>query len=185
MSPQLSFVFDETKAAQAAAQLLLRHGRPMGSHRLLKLLYLADRRSLVETGYPITGDKMVCMEYGPVLSGVYDALKGSPSPIWSRYITSVKEKQATLSTDKPEIGELSSYDIRLLAETYSTYGDYTFQQLKVLTHEFPEWKNPGKSSTVIPPEEILRAEGKSADEVERLAVAANAHRQMAWALGRI
>lgn len=35
--------------------------------RMLKLLYLADRESLKETGHTITGDRVVAMEHGPVL----------------------------------------------------------------------------------------------------------------------
>jgi hypothetical protein len=35
-----------------------------------KLLYLADRESLKKTGRPITGDRVVAMEHGPVLRSV-------------------------------------------------------------------------------------------------------------------
>ena len=35
--------------------------------KLIKLMYLADRRCLIETGFPITGDRMVSMPKGPEL----------------------------------------------------------------------------------------------------------------------
>ena len=63
----MRFIFQEEKAAQAAGYLLNKY--PSKSHNLmalLKMLYLADRMALVETGYPITGDRMVSMPNGPV-----------------------------------------------------------------------------------------------------------------------
>lgn len=39
--------------------------------RLLKLLYIAYRESLAETGRSMTNDRVVAMKHGPVLSEVY------------------------------------------------------------------------------------------------------------------
>ena len=46
----MRFVFDERRAAQAAARLLDKHGGTMPWLKLVKLLYLADRAALVEGG---------------------------------------------------------------------------------------------------------------------------------------
>ncbi len=58
---------------------------------LLKMLYIADRLALKTMDQPITGDRYVSMDYGPVLSGVYDLIKGQPVdsalPLWSKYIS--------------------------------------------------------------------------------------------------
>ncbi|MGE0134681.1 MAG: hypothetical protein AB7L91_10365 [Dehalococcoidia bacterium] len=48
----MQFVFDERRAAQAAAQLLELRGGRMPYMKLIKLLYWADRESLIETGTP-------------------------------------------------------------------------------------------------------------------------------------
>ena len=45
--------------------------------RLLKLLYIADREWLAETGESITGDRVYAMKQGPVLSTLYDLIKGN------------------------------------------------------------------------------------------------------------
>jgi uncharacterized phage-associated protein len=71
---------------QAIAAFLHFHGtKDMSYLRMLKLLYIADRESLRATGRPITGDQMVAMEHGPVLSGVFDLIKGEHKawPRWS------------------------------------------------------------------------------------------------------
>ena len=73
----MEFFFDERKAAQAASVLLDRHEGRMPYIKLLKLLYLADREALIETGLPITGDRFVSLKFGPVLSRVLDLIKDS------------------------------------------------------------------------------------------------------------
>ena len=53
----------------------------MDVYALIKILYLADRKALVEReSLQIKGDAMVCMPYGPVLSRIYDDSK-SPEAI--------------------------------------------------------------------------------------------------------
>ena len=86
----MRFPFNKRKAAQAAAHLLFRHSGRLSYLLLIKLLYLADRLSLVEVGQPITGDKMVSMPHGPVLSEIYDFINWSSpedQPIWFEYIS--------------------------------------------------------------------------------------------------
>lgn len=65
----IRFRFDVKKVAQATAYLL----KSMREERhnfmaLLKMLYIVDRKSLKESGFPITGDTYVAMKHGPVLS---------------------------------------------------------------------------------------------------------------------
>ena len=67
MTFPITFHFDERKAAQAAAWLLRRHGRPLDAARLATLLYLVDRRAVLESGGPTTGDAWIATEHGPSL----------------------------------------------------------------------------------------------------------------------
>ena len=85
----MHFRFDFEKALQAAAELL-RHEphQQMGRVRLMKLLYIADREALKEVGRPITCDSVVAMKHGPVLSRLYDIIKGQSleSPRFDEHI---------------------------------------------------------------------------------------------------
>jgi Protein of unknown function (DUF4065) len=87
----IQFRFHPEKAVEAAAVLLKLHGKPMKYLGLLKMLYIADRVALKRMEQPITGDHYVSMDYGPVLSGVYDMIKGKPVddalPLWSKFIS--------------------------------------------------------------------------------------------------
>ena len=73
-------MFNEQRVAQMAAYLL---GRARGHTKylkLMKLLYLADRESMKRHGHPISGDRYVSMEHGPVLSHTLN-LPRPPSPV--------------------------------------------------------------------------------------------------------
>jgi uncharacterized phage-associated protein len=73
----LKNLFNEKKAAQSAAYLLFRAGKPMSVLKLTKLLYLAERRSFEKYGEPMIGDNPVSMPHGPVLSTTYDHMNGA------------------------------------------------------------------------------------------------------------
>ena len=70
-------LFNERKAAQAAAWLLFRAGGTMPLLKLMKLLYLAERRSLELHAEPLIGDRLVSMQHGPVLSRTYNHMNGA------------------------------------------------------------------------------------------------------------
>ncbi len=187
----IRFPFRERKAAQAAHYLLRVKKGPMTRLRLIKLLYLADRRSLVETGMPITGDAMYSMRKGPILSCIYDAIKGKTNlAAWDQYMVS-RYSYVIPRPDQPtpqslaEYDELSRYDVRILTETLLKYAHLTTYQLVDLLHaELPEWKDPGDSSAPIDPADILKAEGKTADEIRIIAQEAKSSLEFRVAVGQ-
>src|SRR5205823_9295848 len=104
--------FDADKVAEAAALLLAEQkGWKMSRLRLLKLLYIADRESIQETGFSITSDDVVAMEHGPVLSRTYDLIKGQgdDAPRWGRYIQPAGARDVMLAREPPR-KKLSRYD---------------------------------------------------------------------------
>lgn len=169
----MKFVFDEARSSEAAAFLLARRHGKMGYLKLLKLLYLADRKSLIETGFPITGDTLSAMDKGPVLSALYDRFKGSVSggDAYRRLIRPGDEGGVQLVGALPPCRHLSAYDQRVLGEVDAVYGHFTGEQLvEILHREAPEWKAPPSgSSERIPPEAVLRAGGRSDLEVASIA----------------
>ena len=162
----MEFVFDEHKATEAASMLLERHGHAMPYIKLMKLLYLADRESLIETGSPITGDRFVSMKYGPVLSRILDLIKEefpAEDSIWHRYIARRRYDVELIA--RAECEHLSEYEERVLGDIFESYGSVKEWDLVARTHALPEWTDPGSGSEPIEPEEILRYAGYSEDEV--------------------
>ncbi len=182
----MRFVFDERKAAEAAALLLERHGGTMAYIKLIKLLYLADRQALIQTGRTITGDRMVSMDHGPVLSQVYDCHKsglaeGGP---WQEYISPPSNYDVTLLAS-PKLRALSPYEVELVENVFKQFGHLRKWDLVDYMHTLPEWENPHGSALPIDARVILREAGKSDEEIEHIAAEVEAlHAFKALAAGR-
>ena len=171
----MEFFFDEPKAAQAASVLLDRHGGPMPYIKLVKLLYLADRESLIATGSPITGDRFISMKYGPVLSRVLDLIKESEpaeDSIWHGYVLRAGY-DAVLSTAAGS-DRLSEYEEGVLGRIFESQGREKEWDVVTRTHALPEWTDPGTHAVPIDPEAILRYAGYTDDEVQAAAEQAEA-----------
>lgn len=69
-------MFNERKVAQMAAYLLKKRGGCMSHLKLMKLLYLADREAMDRYGAPMSGDRVVSMPQGPVLSMTLNLVDG-------------------------------------------------------------------------------------------------------------
>src|SRR5580704_14506559 len=68
--------FHINKAIDATAYLIECKGGPEDMFCLVKKLYYADRSALIRWGNSITGDSLASLEKGPIVSGIYDLLKG-------------------------------------------------------------------------------------------------------------
>ena len=168
----MKFVFDERKAAQAAAHLLQCHGDPMPYIKLIKLLYLADRRAFVETGHPVTGDRLVSMKNGPVLSTILDLIRqtgGRGHSVWHEYVSDPDPRYAVTATCPRELDgeddELSEYERALLDAVFLEFGGTDEWDLVDYTHTLPEWTDPQGSSAAIDLKRILKSEGFTKKEV--------------------
>jgi len=170
----IRFPFREKKAAQAAAYLLKKHSNEMYYLSLIKLLYLADRQALINRGLPITGDRLVSMDKGPVLSTVLDLLTmelepGLDGQTWREYVSEPARWKVKGQKSEPEAGELSEYEIGILDGIDAEFGSMDRFALSRLLHDLPEWEDPHGSSRPIDPAEILRHAGKSPEEIAEIA----------------
>lgn len=159
--------FSKKKATQLAAAFIEREGRSINYTKLLKLMYIADRRALLRWDRPITGDSYVSMSNGPVLSATYDLIKANSNAecFWFEHISEREGYNVSLCEQcLPK--NLSRAEEKVVAEIYEEYGHLNQWQLIDIVHEFPEWEDPGSGSpTVIPIRNIFSGEGVSDDEI--------------------
>ena len=163
------FRLDVKKAIQAIGVLFRADGvKRMNYMRLLKLLYVADRESLAETGRPITGGPVLAMPRGPVLEHVFALIRGQhlEMPMWDTFLR--KERYDLEIVNDPDVGALSKYEIRKLQEIAEKHANDDEWEMVRLTHQLPEWikNNPGASSKPIPLTDILEALGKGDEAAE-------------------
>lgn len=159
--------YRQERATQAAARLLARRGGRMSYLKLLKLLYLADRRALLAHGRPITFDRYVSMDHGPVLSQTYNLIVGEEQPeapsYWRRYISEPVNYEVALRGEAPS-GALSPVQEQILDEVFDEFGHMGRWDLVRLMHTLPEWQDPHGSSLPITLRDVLR--GAEVDEAE-------------------
>lgn len=163
--------FREDRTTQAAARLLELEGGKMNHMKLIKLLYLAERRALLQWGRPITFDCYVSMPHGPVLSFTLDKINGSPAPnapsYWHEYISERRGNEVLLLKTAPN-DQLSPAEEQLLDSVYQEFGHMSQWQLRDYAHTLPEWRDPQGSSVPIEIGDILRAEGLSDEDVREV-----------------
>lgn len=170
----IKFKFDERKAVQAAGRLISQGGGEMSYMALLKLLYLIDREALLRWGKPITGDKVVAMKRGPVLSHIFNLVSQKkqdiPKSAWHNFITRPAPYIYTVCfSGAPDTSALSEAEVALIDEVFAQHRHKTEDELVNLTHTLPEWADPGITSVPIPFEKILRVGKKSNSEIEAIA----------------
>jgi len=163
--------FREDRTTQAAARLLRLRGAKMPYLSLIKLLYLADRKALLDLGRPISYDLFVSMPHGPVLSRTLDLITTEPDPdrpsYWREYISEPKDYEVSLLKDPPN-DQLSPAIEEILDEVFRRYGHLDKWALRDYTHTLPEWEDPEGSSVLIPVKEILIQQGVSPEDAEAI-----------------
>ncbi|MCD6681163.1 MAG: SocA family protein [Burkholderiaceae bacterium] len=172
-------LFNEIRTAQAAAFLLFRAGGKLPLIKLVKLLYLAERLSLKKYGEPITGDKLVSMPHGPVLSMTYDLINGALPSVdggWESWISDrashmvALRDRSRIRSPETDLLHLSESDLEVLNEVWNEFGHWDRWDLVRYTHSeaCPEWEDPEGSSRPILHEILFQKLGYSSEEAAAL-----------------
>ncbi|WP_372826851.1 Panacea domain-containing protein [Polaromonas sp.] len=165
-------MYDEEKAAQAAAFLLSRAKGKLYLLSLVKLMYLSERLSFERYGVPLTGDSLVSMDYGPVLSTTLNHMNGairSKENGWDSWVSDRADHMVALrdgvvgDTPENDLMALSDSDLEVLGEVWARFGHMSRWDLVKYTHTLPEWKDPRGSSMSIEFDDLFKAIGFSSD----------------------
>src|SRR4051812_29125235 len=151
--------FREDKATQAAARVLRHAGGRMEYLKLIKLLYLSERESLVALGSPLTHDACWSLPYGPILSATLDRVNQQQlyrGGYWDRHIAPKDHYSVALRTADVPNDQLSAAEEEVIDRVYARYGHLPQWDLVALTHRLPEWEDPCGSALPIDPAVILR-----------------------------
>ncbi len=121
-----------------------------------KVFFFADKAHFLDWGRPISGDRYVAMEHGPVPSFIYDMLKkdsGEPDELEDELaarVDRVRENNKIhfyAKSSAPTPSFLSRSDKEYLTQSLSQYGSMPFDRIRSLSHEDPAydsaWAAPG------------------------------------------
>lgn len=164
-------MFNEAKTAQMAAYLLAKSGGKMNYTKLMKLLYLTDRKSMELTGDSMTHDRFFSMKNGPVLSQTLELLQGKGrSDAWSSLVVkSFWDAKLARPVEVDDRDELSLMNMRVMDLIYDEFGHMNQWELIDWTHKnCGEWTDPGKSNNPILPGEVYVALGWKEDQAAQM-----------------
>jgi hypothetical protein len=162
--------FDIRKTIAAVAFLMNQEGGHLDMFLGLKMLYLADKESLIRWGKTITGDSFVSLPKGPVLSEVYNLFKGvAPERDQQEWDTCFSERvNHSIHLLKPvDVELLSEREMEVLEEARKQINNFAPWAVAKWLHETcPEWEDPQGSSAPIDPNVILRNAGRTEEEIQ-------------------
>ncbi|QEP43537.1 DUF4065 domain-containing protein [Ectothiorhodospiraceae bacterium BW-2] len=180
-------MFNESKVTHMAAYLLKKAEEFTLPHlKLMKLLYLAERRSYLEHGYGISDDTLVSMPYGPVLSSTLNLMNGElgRERVWQAYISDKADHKVSLVNADimiEDLDELSQSDRKILDEVWAQFKDFSQFELSNYTHDpknCPEWEDPNGSSFPIDLKRLFASEGRTPEQVAILAYQVQTQRNL-------
>lgn len=152
------------KIAQMISYLLSLNGNKMNLLKLMKELYLSDRLSIEERDTSISGDVYFSMNHGPVLSATLNLIRNGE---FKNYFSQTKVSYFPDLILKQTAGDsfLSAKDKEYLKAISDQFKNASCWELEEYTHKLPEWKDPSGSSTKIRYQDIMRALGRSEEEI--------------------
>lgn len=169
-------MFNERKVAQMAAFFLGQTQQGRMSHlKLMKLLYLADREAVKRFGYPMSGDRMVSMPHGPVLSMTLNLMDGDVESCpdgWEHWISDKENHELSLRRplQMQALDELAPAELEVLRSVWQQFGAMGKWEIRDWTHRHcAEWQDPRGSSLPIPFERLARAVGYDEAAAQELA----------------
>ena len=158
-------LFDPNKATQIMALLLDLNSNEMNYTKAIKLIYIADRDFLKDYKIPISFDLYVSMDNGPVLSNIYDLVKGQKkNEYWDKHI--LKNKYSLILKQMPQLDLLTPNEVNKLNEVFFEFKLYDYSDMIQYTHKkFSEWKDPEGTSQSIDFNVLLEKLGKNKEEI--------------------
>ena len=177
----IAFTFDSGKAVGVITSLAASSLPEFTKGKACKLVFLADHMHFVRYGRPITGDWFAAMENGPVPSNILNLLKaveaGTPLDETASILLRIlaidrRYEYPRISADRAiNRNHLSRSDTSVLSEVIDRYGQFSFEQLRSLTHDFEAYRTAwerrfGSGAGTMRFEEFFDGEEAGIDAIE-------------------
>jgi uncharacterized phage-associated protein len=180
----VNFPANDRKATDAVARLIEKSGADVDFLRISKLIYLADRKSIVTRGSPIVGGRYFSMRKGPAISEVMDFVKCRNAPGWKQIISPRHGRVLNL-LQKPKYESLTQAEIEILDAVVAEHFNRSTDDLVDWCHaNCPEYEEvPFFKSKPISVTSILKAASKSDAQIEKIAARAEELSELQELLG--
>src|SRR5262245_57025412 len=199
MPSDLKFRFSLEKFVNALAYFATSGVQDLTKLKALKLLYLADQYHLLRFGRPITGDRYIAMDYGPVPEGAFQLITLLVEPaevddpardrvhqqlLVYRGLLHQYRYPVLRARRKADLDVFSDSEVEALAATVRDFGKRQARALVDLTHEHRAYKlvdagRPPGSSVELPYKYFFEDAPENLKHVRALAEAEQEDRNFA------
>lgn len=170
---------DTEKALDVMYYFVNKVGGSITDVKLMKLMYFSDRKSLLETGFPITDDSYYIMNRGPVLSSSLDLV----NHYTQEFSTLFEKPTATHEGGYPvkkihlkkeatrQLDYLAEIELEILDAIFNELGKFTTNEIVQYAHNdqfCPEWDFPNGKSRPLSINKILHVHGIDKEKAEKI-----------------
>jgi hypothetical protein len=164
--------FDEREATQIACRIVEKYGGHIDYYRLVKLLYVVERRAWQELKCPAMGGTYFSLPKGPIISEAVNACKQQDDfPFWAEHLCKQPRGSGScVKLLKPSgRDEISDALLQLVDAVISETRSWDNKKLAAYVHQFKEFENPGEGKRKeIPASRIVAVGGLSQEEITKL-----------------
>ena len=139
--------------------------------KLIKLMYLSDRKSVELYDRTISNDDLFSMDNGPVLSRLLNLIHGDCAKDlqdrWNKCFSTVGyDIRISGENAKNLVDRLSKAETNIIDGVVGEFGQRdVWDLINNYLHMLPEWKDPHGSSIPIKLADLMRALDKNEDEI--------------------
>ena len=165
-------MLDIHKMIQVVNHVIDRYEGTINYTKLIKELYLADKKCLLKHGYSISENQFVCMKFGPVLEDLYQLIRQqypdkAVQAVWDSYYYTSSRDLIRVSGNRLPEDRLSANEITVLDEVDGEYHSWGYSALIDLVHNravCPETINTD-SSIPLSYSTVMAKAGVSAEDI--------------------
>lgn len=140
-------------------------------HKVFKIMYFADQKHLVKYGSPISHDKYIAMQNGPVPSMAYDILKalrgeGLLAPLSEQFspFFNLQNSFTVQALSEPDLESFSQSEIEVINSAIEENNKLGFKKLTDKSHDYA-WKRALKDFEIAIVD-IAKAGGANTDMIK-------------------
>ena len=163
--------FKSRKAAQMCAYFATKDGGMIDKLKLIKLIYLTERKCLADWHRPVLFDEMFSLQHGPICSSTLNGIGGAfQQAVWDSFIKRHGNKVVAVKTlSREDLDEVSDAEFDIVEDVWKTFGGFTASRLRNYTHEHcPEYTDIKSGRIPISYKEILEALAVPTEDAEAI-----------------
>ena len=155
--------FRSQKAAQICAYFANESGGTIEKLKLIKLVYLSERKFLSEYHHPMLFDEYYSLPHGPICSSTLNGINGViHESLWDEYIArNGNIVVAVKSVERDDLDHISDAELEVLQGVWKEFSRLMASQIRNYTHEYcSEYTETDKARIPISYRQILEALGE-------------------------